>query len=76
MVHQLDDGIGDVDRRIDVGEAIFVLDADKPMALRSSQAFHKVTQLAGELETSNERLVSLNRLKDAFLANATHGHRG
>ncbi|MES9997076.1 ATP-binding protein [Desulfovibrio aminophilus] len=54
------------------GMPAFILSHSLFMSVRFSQTFLKVERLSGELETTNERLLRLNRLKDEFLANATH----
>lgn len=54
------------------GMPIFILSYAFFMSVRFSRTFSRVERLAGELGISNERLVRLARLKDTFLANATH----
>lgn len=54
------------------GMPAFILAHSLFMSVRFSQTFLKVERLSGELETINEHLMHLNRLKDEFLANATH----
>ncbi|MDR3640488.1 MAG: ATP-binding protein [Humidesulfovibrio sp.] len=54
------------------GMLAFILSHSLFMSVRFSQTFLKVARLSGELEVANERLVRLDRLKDEFLANATH----
>ncbi|GAB6126462.1 hypothetical protein JCM14124_21680 [Humidesulfovibrio idahonensis] len=54
------------------GMMVFILAHSLFMSVRFSQAYLKVERLSGELEVSNDRLRRLNRLKDEFLANATH----
>ncbi len=54
------------------GMLVFILSYAVFMAVRFSQAFSNAERLAGELGNSNERLERLGRLKDTFLADATH----
>ncbi len=54
------------------GMLAFILSYAVFMAVRFSQAFSNAERLAGELGSSNERLEHLDKLKDTFLANATH----
>ena len=48
------------------GMLAFILAHSLFMSVRFSQSFLKVERLSGELETSNERLLRLNKLKDEF----------
>ncbi len=54
------------------GLFIFVLSQAFLLSLRFSKAFISVEQLSKELESTNLQLVSMDKLKDDFLANTSH----
>ncbi len=50
----------------------FILTQAFLLSLRFSKSFRAVETLSGELESKNRQLLSLDRLKDVFLANTSH----